>query len=145
MRLLYMQPQELQQQPRPRIDLLHPQEIEYHCVRSKSQSGPPTSSVLRALARTARWHRARHEDDEYSERRILKVGDLDLHGPEFGAPPDVCGLGAGHVRWWLPPHRLPIRRLQVLPVVRPLVVVQMHLIGKNDQGISREKVCYVLR
>ena len=37
---------------------------------------------------TKTQYRAREENNEYRERSIFEVGDLDLHTPEFDAPTD---------------------------------------------------------
>lgn len=53
------------------------------------------------------------EHDEDGEGGVLKIRDLDLHGAEFDAPPDVV---VGRRR--LEAHVLPVGRLDVLKVVR---------------------------
>ena len=65
----------------------------------------------------------REEDHKDRERRVLKVGKLDLHRPELYPPPNGR---PGRRR--LEPHRLPVGRLQVFKVDGRRVVV--HLVNQ---------------
>lgn len=78
---------------------------------------------------------AGHEHDEDTKRRVLEVGDLDLHAAELDAP--------ANIRVWrgrLEAHVLPIRALDVLEVVAALGIERLEVLGENDQRVPDEQV-----
>ena len=72
---------------------------------------------------------------------VFKVRELHLHRPEFDAPADIA-IG----RRGLPPHAVPVRRLQVLKMICNLCVVvpPLHSPSKITSG-SRTNRCATCR
>jgi hypothetical protein len=60
-----------------------------------------------------RQNGSRDEHNEDAERRVLEVCDLNLHWSELDTPTNI-----GPWWWWFEAHVLPVRRLQILKVVR---------------------------
>jgi len=83
---------------------------------------------------------ARDEDNEDGERGVLEIRNLDLHGPELDAPPDIV---VGRRR--LEAHVLPVGGLDVLKVVRLGQVQFFQVLGKDDDGVADEEVRKVRR
>mmetsp|Transcript_2084 Transcript_2084/g.5073 ORF Transcript_2084/g.5073 Transcript_2084/m.5073 type:complete len:318 (-) Transcript_2084:1193-2146(-) len=86
----------------------------------------------------------RQQHDKHCERRILEVGDLQLHAAELNAPTDVVlgcsGEDALVRRRRLPTHRLPVGALQILEVVDVDPVVQVDAVLVDHERVAREKV-----
>ncbi|TYZ59724.1 hypothetical protein PybrP1_006636 [[Pythium] brassicae (nom. inval.)] len=93
---------------------------------------------------------AREQRDKDRERRVLKVRELDLHGPELGAPANVRRRGAVRARGRgrrrrLPAHSLPVGRLDVLKVVRFARVVEVQALLVDHERVPDEQVRNVQR
>mmetsp|Transcript_55208 Transcript_55208/g.131112 ORF Transcript_55208/g.131112 Transcript_55208/m.131112 type:complete len:240 (+) Transcript_55208:675-1394(+) len=83
-----------------------------------------------------------HPRYQYRHHRVggvFEVCELDLHASELDPPPDVGANGRG-----LPPHRLPVGRLDVLEVVRGRGVRDVDSLRIDDKGVAYEEVCHVL-
>lgn len=79
--------------------------------------------------------RPRDQYDKDGESGILKIGDLDFHGPELDAPARVF------VMWWrLEAHVLPICGLKVFEVVGFIEVEVLEVFSEDDNGITDEQV-----
>mmetsp|Transcript_107661 Transcript_107661/g.314783 ORF Transcript_107661/g.314783 Transcript_107661/m.314783 type:complete len:324 (+) Transcript_107661:304-1275(+) len=84
------------------------------------------------------------EHYEGSECRVLKIGELHLHGPELGAPTDM--RATHHLRWWwLPSHCLPVRGINALKVVHRLLVIDLlNIARKGHKRITHEEMRQVV-
>mmetsp|Transcript_5994 Transcript_5994/g.25081 ORF Transcript_5994/g.25081 Transcript_5994/m.25081 type:complete len:440 (-) Transcript_5994:1468-2787(-) len=85
-----------------------------------------------------RQKHAEHEHRKHRERGVLEVRQLDFHRAQLDAPADVVRVRA---RRRLPADRVPVRRLDVLEVVRVRRVVEFfdHAL-EHDERIANEEV-----
>mmetsp|Transcript_3474 Transcript_3474/g.10681 ORF Transcript_3474/g.10681 Transcript_3474/m.10681 type:complete len:200 (+) Transcript_3474:1425-2024(+) len=83
----------------------------------------------------------RDKNHEDSEGRILEISELHLHRAKLSAPPNVRVSFERCLGWRrLPPHGLPVCRLDVLEMVRLAFVVELYSLAIHDQGVPHEEM-----
>mmetsp|Transcript_7148 Transcript_7148/g.17264 ORF Transcript_7148/g.17264 Transcript_7148/m.17264 type:complete len:340 (+) Transcript_7148:504-1523(+) len=92
---------------------------------------------------------ASEEHNEDGEGRVLKIRHLNLHRAELGPPtnvvPIICVIWVLRRRR-LPAHGLPVRTLNVLPMIRCLLVRYfLHRTLEHHQRITHKEVSDVAR